>query len=57
MVSICDLLGLSHSVYYAKQKRKKRANVRLEAAMRQIHTEMDGTYGSRRVNLHQNKAI
>ncbi len=55
MVSICDLLGLSHSVYYAKQKRKKRANVRLEAAMRQIHTEMDGTYGSRRMCIELNE--
>lgn len=55
VVAICKLLSLSHSVYYAKQKYTPTLSIKLQAAMRQVHAEVDGTYGSRRMRIELNE--
>ncbi|WP_041932849.1 MULTISPECIES: IS3 family transposase [Cycloclasticus] len=50
---ICRCFSLSRSVFYARAKMKpiRPQQVRLEAAVKHVHQEMDATYGSRRMMI------
>ena len=51
---MCRVLGVSRSGYYAWARRppseRTRANATLVKDIRRVHSESDGTYGSRRVH-------
>jgi len=54
---LCQMLSISRSVYYVRQQAKplRAETIKLRAAMRHVHSEMDGTYGSRRMKEELNE--